>query len=168
MIFLRKRDKAADAVAQEVMRPLWQRWIFFLCLWIGIFWAFWYRFDQQAQNLATKHAFLDEQRLLSSAEKNSINQSLRLFRENLGVHVIVHIRENLELPRMKGNTLFIGLNPEGDDALIAAHGLVNQLLQTKTYDERLRVENELKLCLAQGPPAPCLQSSLTDLLNILQ
>lgn len=168
MSFWRKRSKAVDRAAAEVMRPLAIRWALMLGLFAitGVLW--WNHFDHRLNDIKAESAFWDETGTWSADDRRALAMRARAFRQQWGVDVAAHVRSGpLELPHLKQGVLFIGMAPQRGEAMLIVPGLAANALKAEGARQgrnmRLAMEEDLGLCLRNTPPRDCLIRTLDRL-----
>ncbi len=163
-----KHNRAVERAAAEVMRPLPVRWTLMLGLFVIMGGAWWQHFDRRMDDIRAESAFWDETGVWSAADRRALALRARAFRERWGVDVAAHVRNGpLELPHLKGTSLFIGMAPERGEALLVVPGLASNALKAEGTrqgrDIRLALEDDLALCLRDTPAKDCLVRTLDAL-----
>lgn len=172
MLFFPRRNKEAEKIAREHMRPAWVRLPLLLIFFIALGALFSYHFERRLDYLEAKSSFWDETGGVSDAERTRLNERLRRFRGAWGIPVIAHVRKNdVLLPeKLNSNTLFIGVSPARGDAVILLPPLASRALKTGNTqpDARRGLERELALCVHTEAVIPCLENTLNSLNKLLQ
>ena len=167
-ILFPKQNQEANKAAAEVMRPSVLRWPLMVCLLIIIAGLYWRNFENRLTEILARTSFYDETGIWTPAERQSLAETAKLFRDHWGIGVIVHDRkEVIEVPELGGNSLFIGVTRSGDTTLILP-GLVSYSLKVvgerQSRDIRYGLEVELAACLKSGlASSKCLNNTLTEL-----
>lgn len=168
MVLGKKHNRTAERAAAEAMRPLPVRWALMLGLFVlmGVVW--WQHFDRRLDDIRAESAFWDETGTWSAGDRRAMAARVRAFRERWGMDVVAHVRRGpLELPDLRGATLFLGMAPDRGEAMLVAPGLASNALKAESArqgrDMRLALEDDLALCLRQAPAKACLIRTLNAL-----
>lgn len=168
MALWRKRNRAADRAAAEVMRPLPVRWALMLALFAiaGVLW--WNHFERRLEDIRAESAFWDETGAWSAADRRTLALRARAFRQRWGLNVSAHVRSGpLELPRLKDGVLFMGMAPQRGEAMLIVPGLASSALRAESARQgrniHLALKEDLELCLRNTPPKDCALRTLDRL-----
>lgn len=168
MALWKKRNRAAERAAAEVMRPLPVRWALMLGLFVvmGVVW--WQHFDRRLDDIRAESVFWDETGTWSAADRRGMAMRARAFRERWGVDVAARVSDGpLALPELRGPSLFIGMAPDRGEAMLVVSGLASNALKAESSrqgrDMRLALEDDLALCLREAPAKACVFRTLDAL-----
>lgn len=125
--------------------------------------AFWLHFERRMELLRGTHIQNPDQ-ALTAAQSRELAARRTLFRDGLGLEVIVRVEKNgLSVPLASSPALFVGVGLGNGDAVVILPPLARKALGEHGEGKRLAVEERLAACIRQQPPGPCLAEALDAL-----
>ena len=145
--------------AAQPLRRLLLVGVFCLC---GV--AFWMHFERRFAAIEAQVALMDEPEMLSQDDRRRLLDQRDLFRKAFGINVRVQVcKTTVLIPELSGNTVFVGLTPDGRQTVVVFPSLVRRALPEGF---KRQVEQRLELCAAT--PGPCVATVLDELFNALE
>ena len=150
---IRRLFQVAGEGREKAIRSVLLVALFALC---GV--GFWFHFEQRFAQIEAEHAFQDETGTVTRAQREILAEYADRLRQAWGVKTLVHIRrESVPAPKLKTDTLFVGVAPGRRLALVLAPPLVKKALPPGfTFG----LETRLDECAASRPAAGCVAEIL--------
>lgn len=147
----------ADTSGQFLLRAMLLLAVFALTAW-----AFWANNERRMAAMRSTSSVWDEAELLTGEQERALRELTDAFRAVHGLTLIIHVRNDApELTRVDARTIFVGLCPARDQAMVELPPLVR-----KAYGETLAqsLENDwLRPAMASGQGAEGLVRALKHL-----
>ena len=129
--------------------------------------AFWWHFERRMDDLR-RASMQDPARVLSRQDAAALNARRGLFRDGLGMDVLVRVEpESLTIPAAASPVLFVGVGRARGEAVIILPPLARRALGEHGEGLRLQTEETLARCLRHQPPGVCLTAALDALWQAL-
>lgn len=123
----------------------------------GVGYAFWWNNENLLQKIESRNDFYDATGAITPEDKRFIKQFMNSLKKEYGIESRIRIAGGpMKLPELNSKTLFIGLNPEGGEAVVVfppllrgavgpelagqlEQGYFAQSLSDGTWPEKLRL-----------------------------
>lgn len=142
--------------------------IVLLCLVLGLTaGGFWYNYERRFREIQAGAALRDGAQELPDADRAALRRLVEAFDEGYGIRLVVQVTKGVvEVPRLEGNTLFVGVNAVSGTSVVVFPPLLRKALGEEC---RLRLEtDQLQSRIAAGEaPGPVITAALTSLLEQL-
>lgn len=85
----------------------------------GVGYAFWWNNENLLQKIESRNAFYDGTGTISEEDRTFVKQFMRSLKKEYGIEARIRIENGpLDVPELNSKTLFIGLNPQGGEAVV--------------------------------------------------
>jgi cbb3-type cytochrome oxidase subunit 3 len=106
------------------------RMLLLLLVFLGVIWAFWKNYEGYFDQIQAKQSIWDETDELEERDRAYIASFAGFLRENYGMRLRVQIRKGtVEPPELDRRTLFIGLSPSREEAVVVFPPLLRSGLE---------------------------------------
>lgn len=142
------------------------RYLLMVILFIIVCLAFWYSFGSTFKDLQVDKRIIDKTQTMKQEEYAKLVQLSESFQQLWGIRLLIHLCEHtVLLPKVKGNTLFIGISRLPGQTILIFPPIVRQLLSKNVAQQ---FEHKLSLCSqTQRSLADCASDTLTDIYTLL-
>ena len=90
------------------------RTMLLICVFIGVGWLFTLHFDNAIEDIKSRSAVVDKSNSLSSEQMNQFREMGKLFRDELGIELVLRVAEGMpEPPELKAKSLYLGVDVTG-------------------------------------------------------
>lgn len=90
------------------------RTMLLICVFVGVGWLYTRHFDKAIDDIKSRSAVLDQTASLSSDQKGQLREFAKLFREELGIELVLRVADGLpEPPDLKAKSLYLGIDATG-------------------------------------------------------
>ncbi|BBD08891.1 hypothetical protein [Desulfovibrio ferrophilus] len=112
------------------------RTMLLICVFIGVGWLYTKHFDNALEDIKTRSAILDKSGALSSDQKAQFRDFAKLFREELGIELVLRIADGTpEPPKLKAKSLYIGIDSTGGKLIVVSPPWIEKSLGSGFNDE---------------------------------
>lgn len=90
------------------------RMMLLICVFVGVGWLYTLHFDNAIEDIQSRSSVQDKSKSLSNDQKNQFREMAKLFRDELGLELMVRVAEGTpEPPELKAKSLYIGVDVTG-------------------------------------------------------